>query len=173
MLCQVCKFLRPQEQRLPVHTAVTQTSLQQLWPLNLQEEQLEDPNLIICLQTMPFLSSDLPRHADGQDLKAILEDLGSISSLPPMTAVLHQNSEGKRFGWLLPWRWISGLGWGKGRKRGGVELTVLVRGRGLENCTSAQVPLAPLLAESCMTASACLKMHPIVDTYTYAAQQQQ
>ena len=77
--------------------------------------------------------------ADDSDMKTMLDDLGSLSSLPPMTVAVQQSSQDKRFKWLNPWRWISGLGWRQSKKRGAIELTVQVRGKGLENCTKIQV----------------------------------
>lgn len=69
----------------------------------------------------------------------MLDDLGSLSSMPPMTTAIQQLTESKRFKWLKPWRWISGLGWQQSKIRGTVELTVQVRGAGLENCSKVQV----------------------------------
>ena len=68
-----------------------------------------------------------------------MEDLGSLSSLPPMTAAVQQSIRNQRFQWLKPWKWISGLGWRGGKNRAVVELTAQVRGLGLENCSSVQV----------------------------------
>ena len=68
-----------------------------------------------------------------------MDDLGTLSALPPMTAAVRQSSENRRFQWLKPWRWISGLGWRGGKKRATVELTAQVRGLGLENCSSVEV----------------------------------
>ena len=75
--------------------------------------------------------------ADNADLKVMLDDLGSLSALPPMEQAVKQSRN--RFRWLKPWRWISGLGWKGSRRRGVVELTAQVRGAGLENCTSVEV----------------------------------
>ena len=85
-------------------------------------------------------------RAGNEDLKTILEDLGTLSALPPMTSALKQSYGSQRFQWLKPWRWITGFGWQGGKRRGTVELTVQIRGTGLENCSSVQVGEKPLKA---------------------------
>lgn len=80
-------------------------------------------------------------HADNADLKVMIEDLGSLSALPPVTAAVEQSSQSRRFQWLKPWRWISGLGWKGENERAIIELTAQVQGLGLENCTSVQVSI--------------------------------
>lgn len=77
-----------------------------------------------------------------------MDDLGSLSALPPMTSAVRQSNDSGRFQWLKPWQWISGLGWRGGKNRATVELTAQVRGSGLEHCSSVQVrKLMPALLE--------------------------
>ena len=78
-------------------------------------------------------------RVDDGDLKTMLEDLESLTTPSTTVQSNQQISEDKRFQWLRPWRWISGLGWGRSKKNSMVELTVQVRGKGLENVTKIQV----------------------------------
>ena len=80
-------------------------------------------------------SKDVAMRAGSEDLREIIEDLGTLSTLP----MPRKGDASQRWRWLKPWRFISGLGWRGTRLRGTVELSIQIRGDGLENCSSVRV----------------------------------
>ena len=84
--------------------------------------------------------------AGSEDVKNMLEDLGSLSGGRAGRPVLPDEQRslpgGRAWAWLQPWAWISGLAWGAAESPKAAKLTLQVFGEGLHNARTIQVALS-------------------------------
>eukprot|EP00884_Botryococcus_braunii_P014665 jgi/Botrbrau1/2319/Bobra.39_1s0008.1 len=131
--------------KMAFHRARLSSILYRIVPKSLAERPGRPASFVLSHRIGPYLRPTRaevfePYKLPGwKDVEAVYDDLASLSQAPEEGGAQVQGPGKQRWQWLRLWALVSGFGWkGSGGPRE-VQLTVIIRGSGLEHCTGVSV----------------------------------